>query len=78
MAKKWAGKAWGKAKEGALTKKGWPNVGKIVSYVGSHPDEYGSTVRQLLLIANGSGAPEARAKAKTAIKRLQASKPKED
>ena len=76
MAKKWAGGAWKGAKEGALTKKGWPNIGKLVSHVASNPKDYGTTIRELLLIANGSGDPSTKAKAKAAIKRLQASRPK--
>jgi hypothetical protein len=70
--KKWAGKAWGGIKEGALTKKGWPNISKVVAWVNANPSKYGETVRQVMLIANGSGDPESRAKAKAAAKRLKA------
>lgn len=77
MAKNWASKAWESAEEGALTKKGWPNIGKLVAYVQAHPKEYAATIRQLLLIANGSKNTRSQALARSAIERLKATRKEE-
>lgn len=59
--KKWANKAWDDAKEGSLTKLGWPNSGKLVAAARKNRKK---VVSKLLLIANGSsGSSSAHAKA---------------
>lgn len=74
--KKWAAKAWSKVEKGSLTRIGWPNGAKIAAYVRANPGKYASVIRKLLLIANASKAPSAKAKAKSIISQLQKSRPK--
>jgi hypothetical protein len=64
----WAGKAFDRVKEGSLTKLGYPNAGKLVE---AARKDRKKVVSKLLLLANGSGDPATRAKAKAIIARIK-------
>lgn len=66
--KNFASKAFAKAKEGSLTKLGWPDGGKLVEAARSNRKK---VVGKLLLLANGSGDPATQAKAKAIIARIK-------
>jgi len=66
--KKWSSGAFEKAKEGSLSALGWPNAGALVA---AARKDRGKVVRKLLLLANGSGDPATRAKAKAIIARIK-------
>lgn len=66
--KKFANAAFAKAKEGSLTALGWPNAGALVN---AARKDRAKVVRKLLLLANGSGDPATRAKAKSIIARIK-------
>jgi hypothetical protein len=66
--KKAVNKAFANAKEGSLTKLGWPNAGKLVEAARSNRKK---VVGKLLLLANASGDPATKAKAKAIIERIK-------
>lgn len=68
MKKKWSSSAFSKAKEGSLTALGWPNAGKLVSAARTNRKK---VVGKLLLLANASGDPATKAKAKAIINRIK-------
>jgi hypothetical protein len=61
-------KAFSKAKEGSLSKLGWPDAGRLVA---AARRDRGGVVRKLLLLANGSADAGTRAKAKSVIARIK-------
>jgi hypothetical protein len=65
--KNFSTKAFANAKEGSLTKLGWPNAGKLVEAARSDRKK---VVGKLLLLANASGDPATKAKAKAIIARI--------
>ena len=68
MKKKWSNAAFSSAKEGSLTKLGWPNAGKLVE---AARGDRKKVVGKLLLLANASGDPATKAKAKAIIARIK-------
>lgn len=66
--KKWSNKAFSKAKEGSLTRLGWPNAGKLVE---AARRDRKKVVSKLLLLANASADEATKIKAKAIIARIK-------
>ncbi len=66
--KKWSNKAFADAKEGSLTALGWPNGSKLVEAARRNRRK---VVGKLLLLANASGDPATKAKARSIIDRIK-------